>query len=202
MQQGLLIVISGPSGSGKGTLCHHLVKRHPDIKISVSATTRAPRPGEINGVNYYFLSREEFEKLIDDGGFLEWAAIYSYMYGTPVGPVKEMLDNGYNVILEIDVQGGLQIRKKFPEAILIFITTPSRDELEKRLKGRGTDDPQEIDVRLKWADTELIQAAQYDYVVLNDFVDNAVSKLECIIGAEKCRPRRMVIPGWLNDDKD
>lgn len=198
MQQGLLIVISGPSGSGKGTLCGHLVERRPDIKISVSATTRAPRPGEINGVNYYFLSREEFKKLVDADGFLEWAAIYSYMYGTPVGPVREMLDSGQDVVLEIDVQGGLQIRERFPGAILIFITTPSREELEKRLKGRGTDDPREIDVRLKWADTELMQADRYDYVVINDSVDNAVRKLECIIEAEKSRPRRMIIPGWLN----
>jgi guanylate kinase len=167
------------------------------MRVSVSATTRAPRPGELHGIDYFFLSPEEFDNLIEADGFLEWAPIYSYKYGTPTGPVKEMMAGGMDVILEIDVQGGLQIRDKYPDAILVFITTPSREELEKRLRGRGTDKPGEIDVRLGWAAGEFIKASHYDYMIVNDVVENAVHKLECIVEAEKCRPRRMVIPGWL-----
>ncbi|KJS17853.1 MAG: guanylate kinase [Peptococcaceae bacterium BRH_c4b] len=198
MQQGMLIIVSGPSGSGKGTLCAELIRRRPDMKISVSATTRTPRPGELHGINYFFLSPDEFDKLIEADGFLEWAAIYSYKYGTPVGPVKDMLARGIDIILEIDVQGGLQIREKYPDAILVFITTPSRQELERRLRGRGTDEAGEIEVRLEWAGSELVQAARYDYLVINDEVENAVHKLECIVEAERCRPRRIVIPGWIS----
>lgn len=199
VQQGLLIVISGPSGCGKGTLCHELIKRCPDMRVSVSATTRAPRPGEVHGVNYYFMTRDEFQDLVKADGFLEWAPIYGYKYGTPVEPVKKALAEGTNVILEIDVQGGLQIRKKYPEAILVFIITPSRGELEKRLKGRGTDDSAEVEKRLGWVDTELKYISQYDYVVINDRLDDAIKKIESIITAEKLRPRRMHIAGWFND---
>ncbi|MFZ5644477.1 MAG: guanylate kinase [Bacillota bacterium] len=195
--QGMLILISGPSGCGKGTVCSHLIEQFPEMRLSISATTRSPRPGEVHGRNYYFMTREEFEKLANEGGFLEYAAIYGYLYGTPAGPVREMLDNGEDVILEIDVQGGLQVKERFPGAVLIFIITPSRSVLESRLIGRGTDNQEEIKKRLLWVDTELGFMSKYDYVVINDSIEETVAKIRCILDAERSRSIRFRLPeGW------
>ncbi|MFZ5596539.1 MAG: guanylate kinase [Bacillota bacterium] len=195
--KGMLILISGPSGSGKGTVCGELVKLNSNMKISVSATTRPPRPGETHGVDYYFMSRDEFERVAGEGGFLEWAHIYGNLYGTPVGPVKEALCRGEDVILEIDVQGGLQVKEKFPEAVLIFLLPPSRSILEARLKGRGTDCREEIEKRMKWVDTELGYITSYDYIIVNDGLSDTVAGVKCIIAAERCSTKRFVIPeGW------
>lgn len=197
--QGMLILISGPSGSGKGTVCSRLINNCPELglKISVSATTRPPRPGEVNGRDYFFVSREEFERLIGEGGFLEWAPIYGWLYGTPAAPVREALARGENVILEIDVQGGLQIKERFPGAVLIFLIPPSRGELRARLSGRGTDSRQEIEKRMIWVDAEMGMMSGYDYILVNDRLEEAVSRVRCILEAERSRARRFTLPpGW------
>jgi guanylate kinase len=164
------------------------------MRLSVSATTRLPRTGEIHGLSYYFMTREEFEKLAADGGFLEWAPIYDNLYGTPAGPVREMLARGEDVILEIDVQGGLQVKKRFPDAILVFLLTPSRSVLVERLTGRGTDSPGDIEKRLIWVDTELGFLSRYDYVVINDQLDDTVGRIKCIVEAERSRSTRFKMP--------
>lgn len=195
----MLILISGPSGSGKGTVCSRLINNCPELglKISVSATTRPPRPGEVNGRDYFFVSREEFERLIGEGGFLEWAPIYGWLYGTPAAPVREALARGENVILEIDVQGGLQIKERFPGAVLIFLIPPSRGELRARLSGRGTDSRQEIEKRMIWVDAEMGMMSGYDYILVNDRLEEAVSRVRCILEAERSRARRFTLPpGW------
>lgn len=195
--QGMLILLSGPSGSGKGTVCSHLINSFPGIRLSVSATTRQPRPGEVHGRDYYFMSREEFEKMTGEGGFLEWAPIYGYLYGTPAGPVREALSRGEDVILEIDVQGGLQVKEHFPDAVLIFLIPPSRSALQSRLSGRGTDSQSEIEKRMLWVDTELGFISRYDYVLVNDRISDTVAGVRCIVEAERSRSTRFRLPqGW------
>lgn len=196
MKQGVLMVISGPSGCGKGTLCSALLARCPQIRLSVSATTRAPRPGELDGVHYYFMSKEAFGALREANGFLEWAPVYEDYYGTPAGAVQDMLDQGFDVILEIDVQGGLQIKEKYPEAVLVFVTTVSKGELAQRLVGRNTETAEKIKMRLDWAAGEMQKAQYYDYIVVNDELEKAVQALYCIVQAEKCRAHRVVLAGW------
>ncbi|MFZ5648501.1 MAG: guanylate kinase [Bacillota bacterium] len=193
--QGMLILISGPSGSGKGTVCSRLLALNPSMKLSVSATTRDPRAGEVHGRDYYFMTRGEFENMAAKGGFLEWAPIYGNLYGTPSAPVKESLARGEDVVLEIDVQGGLQVKEHFPEAVLIFLIPPSRADLESRLRGRGTDSPDEINKRMLWVDTELGFISKYDYVLVNDRLDDTVDGVNCILKAERSRARRFTLPG-------
>lgn len=192
--QGMLILLSGPSGSGKGTVCNHLINTLRGIRLSVSATTRQPRPGEVHGRDYYFMSREEFEKLTGEGGFLEWAPIYGYLYGTPAGPVREALSRGEDVILEIDVQGGLQVKEHFPDAVLIFLIPPSRSALESRLIARGTESQAEIEKRMLWVDTELGFISRYDYVLVNDQISDTVAGVRCIVEAERSRSTRFRLP--------
>ena len=152
--KGLLLVVSGPSGAGKGTICQEFMKTHNDCALSVSATTRAPREGEVDGVNYFFLSHEEFKKRIENGGFLEHAVFCENYYGTPKDEVLKMIDSGKNVILEIEVQGALQVRSHYPEAVFIFVIPPTLEELEKRLRGRGTEYEGVISKRLERAKAE------------------------------------------------
>lgn len=193
--KGMLILISGPSGCGKGTVCGSLIEQLPMLRLSVSATTRPPRTGEVHGRSYYFMTREEFEKLAREGGFIEWAPIYGNLYGTPAGPVMEMLNRGEDVILEIDVQGGIQVKERFQDAILIFLITPSRAALEERLMGRATESPEEIRKRLFWVDTELGYLSRYDYVVINNHLDDTVNSIKCILEAERSRAYRFKLPG-------
>ena len=174
---GSLFVISGPSGAGKGTLVQRLVERVPHTWVSISATTRAPRTGEIDGLHYRFMTPEEFERIIEEGGFVEWANVHSHYYGTPTGPIIEHLEAGDNVLLEIDVQGGFQVREKFPDAKLLFIAPPSMEVLEQRLRGRGTDSDEEIAKRLRNAKGELEASKDYDIVVVNDDLEEAIDKL-------------------------
>lgn len=183
--KGLLIVISGPSGVGKGTVCDTLTKRD-DLFISISATTRSPRKGEIDGKNYYFITENEFKKRIENNDFLEYAHVYGNYYGTPKSKVLEKLNAGKDVILEIDTQGALQVKKSYEEGIFIFIVPPSMNDLKDRIVNRGSETKQSLEIRLKSAYNELKLLSQYDYAVTNDIVENAVSKIECIINAEKC----------------
>jgi len=189
MRKGVLLIFSGPSGAGKGTICKALQQENPSLRLSVSATTRPPRIGEVDGVHYYFLKRETFQEMIQNEDFLEWAEVYGNYYGTPGRFVKEALDQGEDVILEIDIQGALQVKEKIPEAVLIFIAPPSKSELESRLTFRGTDSPEEIQKRLNRVSAEMELARRYDYIVINDSVMHVLEKIRAVITAEKLRPR-------------
>lgn len=189
MAKGLLFVISGPSGVGKGTISRQLLKEVPSIKYSVSATTRAPREGEKDGVNYFFLSIDDFQRMIKEDAFLEYANVYGNYYGTPREFVEKELKAGNHVLLEIDIQGALQVRKKAPDAVFVFIVPPSIEELQARIMGRGSETPESLRTRLRSAVQEMEFVSQYDYVVLNDEVSQAVCKIKCIITAEECRVR-------------
>lgn len=197
MQEGMLVVLSGPSGSGKGTICRALLDAESRLQLSISATTRPPRPQEVDGVNYFFVSRERFRQMIAAGQLLEWAEVYGQYYGTPRQAVEDALARGRDVLLEIDVQGGLQVREKFPAAVLIFVLPPSREVLARRLRGRASDAPEEIDKRLHWAEREVKLISRYDYLVQNDRLEDAVSTVRSILTAERCRPgRARWYQGW------
>ena len=180
-----LYVISGSSGVGKGTVLKGFMAKHPDFMLSVSCTTRKPREGEVDGVNYFFLSKEDFMKSVEEDKFLEWAEFAGNCYGTKKKFIKQCLDDGMNVILEIETNGALQVKKKMPEAVLIFIAPPSIEELEQRLRGRHTEDEETIQKRLHEVKKELECAKKYDYRVINDNVNNAISELEKIIAGEQ-----------------
>ena len=176
-----LFVISGSSGVGKGTVIKEFLKKHPEFKLSISCTTRSKREGEVNGVNYFFLTQKEFKKCIDNGEFLEWAEFSGNHYGTKKDFVENCLKNGENLILEIDTKGALNVKKIMPEAVLIFIAPPSLKELESRLRGRHTETEEAIQKRLASIKLELENSKHFDYEIINDTVDNAVNKLEEII---------------------
>lgn len=184
-QKGILLVISGPSGAGKGTLCKELLNQVPGLNYSVSATTRAPRAGEENGVNYFFYSRPEFEELIAQEEFLEWAQVYNNLYGTPRSYVDNMLRQNKDVILEIDIQGARQVKQRFPQGVFVFVVPPDLNELARRLRERKTDTEEEINKRLGLAEEEMEYAKEYDYIVVNDDLTKAVNDLKAIIEKEK-----------------
>lgn len=186
MSKGTLFIVSGPSGCGKGTVLVEILKQD-NVYYSVSATTRAPRPGEINGVNYHFLSKDEFEKLIENGGMLEYANYCGNYYGTPKKPVEDMLAEGKNVILEIEVQGALKVMEKCPEAVSVFILPPSLKELRRRLHKRGTETEEVIEKRIGEAAGEIRKAVNYDYVMINGELEIAVSDLLSIINSQKLK---------------
>lgn len=188
--KGILLVLSGPSGAGKGTVCHEVRKRLENMKYSISATTRKPRVIEREGREYFFLTKEDFEQKIKDGKFLEYAMVYDNYYGTPKDYVDEILENGYDCILEIDPQGAMQIKERMDDAVFIFIAPPSMEELKKRLTFRGTEKPEEIAKRLGNAQKEFKNLPNYDYVIVNDKIEKAVQEVEAIIKAEKLKTRR------------
>ena len=190
MKKGRLIVISGPSGVGKGTVVKALMEQDPRLKVSVSATTRPMRPGEIDGVHYYFISNDAFEKMIAQDRFLEYAQYVGNRYGTPEEPVNKMLEAGYDVILEIEVQGGLQVMKRRPDAIAIFIAAPSFEILGERLRGRGDTDEEKVLMRLQQARMEYVIAPQYQYIVVNDRLEDAVSDVRSILRAEDLKTEK------------
>lgn len=187
MRKGLLILISGPSGTGKGTVCDLLRKNHPEISYSISATTRQPRPGEQDGVNYYFYDKEKFRQMIDAGELLEWAEVYGNYYGTPKQKVLDRLNAGEDILLEIDTQGALNVMKAVPEGLFIFLLPPSLEELANRLKGRGTETEESLQRRLGAAVDEIKLAHNYRYVVVNDKVEAAEKAIAGIIEAEHHR---------------
>lgn len=187
--EGILIVFSGPSGAGKGTLCDYL-REEIDIKYSISTTTRAPRPGEVDGVNYFFLDKEVFKQQILEEGFLEWAEVYGQYYGTPRANVERALARGDDVMLEIDPQGAKQVKLKMKDAVLVFIMPPSYAELERRIRGRGTETDEQIERRLAGAMNEINTLTAYDYIIVNDDIHAALSDIKGIIDAEKCRVER------------
>ena len=189
--RGVLLVLSGPSGTGKGTVCKVVRDSLGDnLAYSISATTRKPRTGEEHGREYFFFSKEEFEELREQNGFLEWAQVYDNYYGTPRAFVEEVLASGRDCILEIDPQGALQVRKATDEAVLVFIAPPSLEELRSRLTGRGTEAPEEVEKRLSCAEAELGYSNQYDYLIVNDEVEKAADKMKAILMAERCRINR------------
>lgn len=192
-EKGLLIVLSGPSGVGKGTVRKAVFSR-PDAKFeySISMTTRKPREGEKNGIDYFFKSRDEFEQLIEKGKLLEYAEYVGNYYGTPVDYVKETLESGKDVFLEIEVQGAKQVREKFPEGLFIFLMPPSLEELQSRIVGRGTESVELINNRMDAARKEIELMNLYDYVVENDNVERAVDKINAIVQAEHCRSERVI----------
>ena len=192
-ERGLLIVISGPSGVGKGTVRKALfeMKNH-NLTYSVSMTTRAKRPGEVDGVDYYFTTKEEFENRIKNNKFLEYAEFVGNYYGTPLDKVNEKLDSGHEVVLEIEVEGALQVKKKIPDCVMIFIVPPSKEDLYKRLKSRGTESEEIIIERIEKANREFKKAKFYDYIVVNDEVNNAADRILAIIRAEHARTYRSI----------
>lgn len=188
--KGQLIVISGPSGAGKGTVCKALLEKN-DFWISISATTRSPRNGEIDGVNYYFITKEKFLERIESEDFLEYAEVYGNYYGTPKSEVLKVLESGRNVILEIDIQGALKVKRAYPDGLFIFILPPSMEELKNRITNRGSETPESLITRFTSAHEEITFVSKYDYAVVNDTVDNACEKIQSIITAERCRVDRM-----------
>ncbi|MFC4100986.1 guanylate kinase [Paenibacillus xanthanilyticus] len=192
MNKGLLIVLSGPSGVGKGTVCSVLRHKQSDLVYSVSATTRSPRQGEIDGINYFFKTREQFQDMIARDALLEHAEYVGNYYGTPRDFVERTLASGKDVILEIEVQGALKVKEKFPEGVFIFLLPPSLDVLKQRIVGRGTENAEVIDHRMTVAEQEMSLIRYYDYAVVNDEIDAACHRIQSIITAEHCRKDRFL----------
>ncbi|KXS43332.1 MULTISPECIES: guanylate kinase [unclassified Candidatus Frackibacter] len=186
-EKGKLIILSGPSAVGKGTVIEALMAEYQDIAYSISATTRKPRSGEKDGVDYFFLSEKEFKQKIKEDEFIEWAEVHGNYYGTPKDYVEDTMAKGQDVILEIDIQGAAQVKDKYAEEVFIFLAPPSLKELESRIHKRGTDSKEAIEVRMENATEEMEKAENYDYMIVNDKVEKAVEQLKAIIIAERCK---------------
>lgn len=188
--EGILLVVSGPTGAGKGTICNAIRKIYPDLEYSISMTTRAPRKGETEGVSYFFRNDAEFEELIKEDAFLEYARVYDHYYGTPKKYALDKIQSGRSVLLEIDIQGAMQVKKRYPKGVFVYIVPPSLEILSKRIHERGTDSEEVIQSRLARITSELSLAHQYDYIVVNDVLEDAIHKTCAIIEAEKCKLSR------------
>lgn len=195
--KGILLVVSGPSGVGKGTICGQLLQELSAMQFSVSVTTRDPRPNEQDGINYFFISEAEFRRMQSEDELLEWAEVYGNFYGTPRPAVERALDAGKDILLEIDIQGALQVKAAFPECVLVFVWPPSIQELEQRIRNRGTESPESLTRRLQKAKLEMAHVINYDYIVVNHpgQVTEAVKEVEAILLAEKSRVARQM--PWL-----
>ncbi len=198
MSKGLLIVLSGPSGVGKGTVCAALRSSTPDLIYSVSATTRQSRLGEVDGMNYFFKTKEQFEWMIRNNELLEWAEYVGNYYGTPRGFVTETLASGKDIILEIDVQGALKVKQTFPDGVFIFLMPPSLNELRQRIEGRGTESAETIHHRMTVSVDELKLMEHYDYAVVNDEIASACQRIQSIITAEHCKSKRIFVEKKLD----
>lgn len=185
--KGLLMVVSGPSGAGKGTICKEFFKTHGNVYPSVSTTTRGPRKSEVDGVNYHFISQSSFQTLLDEDAFLEHAKVYGNMYGTTKDAVMSKINKGFDVLLEIEMQGARQVKEKYPNGIYIFILPPSLKDLEKRIQKRGSETPESMKNRLGAAYKEIGFIKEYNYYIINDEIDNAVNVISAIYTAEKCK---------------
>lgn len=192
MSKGKMYVVSGPSGVGKGTVVKGLLEKYDEIFLSVSATTREKREGEEEGINYYYKGKQEFTDMIENGEFLEWAKFCENYYGTPRKPVEKMLEAGKDVLLEIEIQGAMEVKKNFPESIFIFIAPPTVNDLLERLKGRGTETEDVINLRVNTAKKELGYAKEYDYIIVNDVVEKTVENFISIITAERLKTERCI----------
>lgn len=190
MSKGFLLVISGPAGTGKGTLCKEILNRNKEIVFSVSTTTRKPRVGEVDGVNYFFIDNEKFESMVNNKEFLEYAYVHTNYYGTPKKFVMDKIKEGEIVLLEIDVQGAMEIKKNFTEAVLVFLLPPTMEELKNRIINRGTETEEDINRRFKNAFKELDYVDNYNYFVINDKIEDAIADIESIIKAEKLKVNR------------
>ncbi len=190
MSKGFLFVISGPAGTGKGTLCKEILNRNKEIVFSVSTTTRKPRVGEVDGVNYFFIDNEKFESMVNNKEFLEYAYVHTNYYGTPKKFVMDKIKEGEIVLLEIDVQGAMEIKKNFTEAVLVFLLPPTMEELKNRIINRGTETEEDINRRFKNAFKELDYVDNYNYFVINDKIEDAIADIESIIKAEKLKVNR------------
>lgn len=188
--EGILLVVSGPSGAGKGTICSAVREKYPDLEYSISMTTRAPRNGEMEGVSYFFRTDEQFKRLVEEDAFLEYARVYDHYYGTPKKYVLDKIRAGRSVLLEIDIQGAMQVKKRYPKGVFVYIVPPSLEILSQRIHARGTDSEEVIQNRLAQITNELSMMHQYDYVVVNDVLEDAVHKTCAIIEAEKCKLSR------------
>lgn len=188
--RGILFVVSSPSGGGKGTLIQHVLQRIKNLSYSVSFTTRAPRPGELDGREYFFVTPAAFDQMVADGGFLEWAYVHGKQYGTARQQVVREVSEGRDIILEVDVQGAASVRALVPDSVSIFILPPSFEILRQRLQARGTDSPEELDLRLRNAPTELKDYAAFDYLIVNDEADRAAEEMTAIVQAERARLSR------------
>ena len=189
-RRGMLIIISGPSGTGKGTLCERLIKQDGNIAFSVSATTRPAREGDVDGVHYHFLTEAAFDELLEAGAFLEYATVHDHRYGTLRKPVQDALEAGQDILLDVDSQGAASVMKSLPEAVSVFVLPPSFQALEQRLHTRNTDDAMEIEKRLFNARAEIKRCRNYCYALINDDLDTALSRLQCIVTAERQRTLR------------
>lgn len=192
MNKGVLAVVSGPSGVGKGTVCARLIEKYKGCFLSISATSRSPRGVEEDGVHYYFKTREEFEKMIENDELLEYAQYVDKYYGTPKKPCMEHIDRGENVILEIEIQGGMKVKEKEPETVMIFVVPPSMDELESRLRGRGTESEDLILQRLARAKEELAEMGNYDYIVVNNSIEETADRIYSILEAESNKTSKII----------
>lgn len=198
-RRGVLFVVSAPSGAGKTTLCKELAARVPNLKHSISYTTRPPRPGEVHGREYFFVDARYFQSLVERDEFAEWAQVYGQRYGTPRTPLIEMMDQGVDVLLEIDVQGARQIKKTFEDAVYLYILPPSIDALRVRLQQRGGDSTEEIQRRLQKVREEMWSYREYDYIVKNDEMTQAIRQLEAIVLAERIKTKRVDVQ-WLEEN--